>query len=218
MRTEDAFLALSGIQHYLFCPRQWALIHIEGLWEANYLTVTGDLVHERAHDESLKERYEDKLVVRGLAVKSRRLEIVGQCDVVEFYREPGGFPLYGEEGQWGAYPVEYKRGSSKLHDADRAQLCAQALCLEEMFCTHIATGALFYHATRSRETVEFNDELRLTVEQAVEGMKALEERAHTPKPRLRPCCKSCSFHDSCLAKVTSKKTAVNYVRSHVGDD
>ena len=132
MYDEDEFLALSGIQHFAFCRRQWALIHIEQAWADNVLTAQGELMHKRAHDEELRERRGDTLVVRGLSVHSRALGLSGKCDVVEFRKNSHGHTLTGEDGLWRAVPVEYKRGSSKANDADRLQLCAQALCLEEM--------------------------------------------------------------------------------------
>ncbi len=152
---EDEFLALSGIQHFAFCRRQWALIHLEQAWADNVLTAEGDLMHRRAHDEELRERRGDILVVRGLAVHSRALGLAGKCDVVEFHKDESGHPLAGEDGLWRPVPVEYKRGRSKASDADRLQLAAQALCLEEMLGCDVLEGFLFYGETRSRERVEF---------------------------------------------------------------
>ncbi len=127
---EDEFLQLSGLQHYAYCPRQWALIALEDQWAENVRTVEGNQLHERAHDADLRGRRGDLLTVRGLSIRSRTLGVSGQCDVVEFRRDPNGVPLHGEEGLWLPAPVEYKRGRPKPHDADRLQLCCQALCLE----------------------------------------------------------------------------------------
>lgn len=132
MYAEDEYLALSGIQHYAFCPRQWALIHLEQQWSENVLTMQGNLMHERAHDEFSREKRGNMLIVRGLGVHSRNLGLSGKCDVVEFRRSSEGVPLAGEEGLWLPIPVEYKHGKAKRHEADRLQLCAQAMCLEEM--------------------------------------------------------------------------------------
>ena len=141
MQSEDNYLALSGLQHFLFCRRQWALIHIEDQWKENLRTVEGDLLHKRAHNDQLSESRGDLLIVRGLKISSAKLGITGQCDIVEFHRtQGGGIHLNGREGLWLAYPVEYKRGVPKTNFSDEAQLCAQAMCLEEMLGTDIPRG------------------------------------------------------------------------------
>ena len=142
--SSEDLLPLSGLQHFAFCRRQWALIHLEQQWQENLRTVEGGLLHRRAHDEAARERRSDTLILRGLQVVSHQLGLSGQCDVVEFHATPKGVPLQGEEGLWQPYPVEYKRGKPKSHQADELQLCAQAMCLEEMLCCSIPEGALFY--------------------------------------------------------------------------
>lgn len=134
---EDDWLALSGLQHFSFCRRQWALIHIEQQWQENYLTTAGHLEHERAHDYEQSESRGDTLIMRDLRVFSRHLGITGACDVVEFHQSDDGVPLRGRNGLWSAYPIEYKHGQSKTVDADRLQLCAEAMCLEEMLSCEI---------------------------------------------------------------------------------
>ena len=129
MYNEDELLALSGIQHFAFCRRQWALIHLEQQWEENLHTVMGGLLHRRAHDGEIKEKRGDVLIVRGLGVRSLTLGLSGICDVVEFRQDEGGVSLAGEEGRWRAVPVEYKKGRRKAEDTDRLQLCAQAYSL-----------------------------------------------------------------------------------------
>ena len=124
--SED-LLPLSGLQHFAFCRRQWALIHLEQQWQENLRTVEGGLLHRRAHDEAARERRGDTLILRGLQVVSHQLGLSGQCDVVEFHATPKGVPLQGEEGLWQPYPVGYKRGKPKSHQADELQLCAQAM-------------------------------------------------------------------------------------------
>lgn len=136
---EDDWLALSGLQHFSFCRRQWALIHIEQQWQENYLTTAGHLEHERAHDYEQSESRGDTLIMRDLRVFSRHLGITGACDVVEFHQSDDGVPLRGRNGLWSAYPIEYKHGQSKTVDADRLQLCAEAMCLEEMLSCEIRT-------------------------------------------------------------------------------
>ena len=141
IREED-WLQLSGLQHFAFCRRQWALIHIEDQWAENFRTVDGSLMHENAHDQGFRESRGDVLIVRGLAVHSAQLGISGQCDVVEFHQDPDGISLQGREGTWRPYPIEYKRGKPKDGPADALQLCAQAMCLEEMLCCAIQEGAI----------------------------------------------------------------------------
>lgn len=161
---EEDWLALSGIQHFSFCKRQWALIHIEQLWSENYLTTAGHLEHERAHDYATSESRGDTLIMRDLRVYSRALGITGACDVVEFHKSNDGVPLHGRDGLWLPYPIEYKHGKSKTIDADRLQLCAEAMCLEEMLACDIPEGALFYRQTKRRERVKLDEDLRNMVE------------------------------------------------------
>lgn len=210
MYRDEEYLALSGIQHFAFCRRQWALIHIEKVWEDNLLTVQGDLMHARAHDEAIREHRGDSIVVRGLTVTSPKLGIWGKCDVVEFHSDDCGHPLAGEDGLWSATPVEYKRGKSKECDADRLQLCAQAICLEEMLAASIRCGCLYYGATHSREKVLFDGRLRKTVCEISEEMHSLYARQHVPKVKQSSRCHSCSLSDVCTPKA-SYRSAGGYI-------
>ena len=158
--AEEDFLQLSGLQHFAFCRRQWALIHIEQQWKENLRTVEGDLFHRRAHDEQARERRGDVLILRGLSVASPTLGISGKCDVVEFHLSEDGIQLHGHRGLYSIYPIEYKKGKPKLTEEDRLQLAAQAMCLEEMFSVRVPAGAVFYGETRRREQVEITEELR----------------------------------------------------------
>lgn len=198
MYDDGDFLALSGIQHFAFCRRQWGLIHIEQAWQDNVLTVQGSLMHERAHDETLRERRGDTLTVRGLRIHSPRLGVWGICDVVEFTLDPSGHPLAGEDGRWLGMPVEYKHGQSKATDIDRLQVCAQAMCLEDMFACDITRGCLYYGTTRSREYVDLSATLRETVEKLFDEMHELYKRGHVPKVRKHRACSSCSLAELCL--------------------
>lgn len=212
MYRDEDFLALSGIQHFSFCRRQWALIHIEQVWKDNLLTVEGELMHARAHDEALRERRGDLIIVRSLTVRSSRLGVWGKCDVVEFHRNPEGHPLAGEDGLWQALPVEYKHGSTKVNDADRLQLCAQALCLEEMLATDIQYGCLYYGATRARERVVLNNRLRKETKRMFLEMHQLYTRRHVPKIRQFPACRSCSLFELCIPKVSDRSVS-SYIES-----
>ncbi len=210
--NEDDYLQLSGIQHFLFCRRQWALIHIENQWKENLLTTEGGIMHERAHNEGLTESRGNTLIMRGLRVSSSRLGISGQCDVVEFRKDPKGIPLKEREGRWEVFPVEYKRGSPKADRYDEAQLCAEAMCLEEMLGTDIAGGALYYGETRHRVDVDFTAALRETVQKALEEMHALYARGYTPKSKTGTWCNSCSLKEICLPVLMRRRTVEEYVK------
>lgn len=214
MYNDDDFLALSGIQHFSFCRRQWALIHIERVWVDNLLTVRGEIMHDRAHDEELRERRGDVLIVRGLTVRSAQMGVWGKCDVVEFHEDSAGHPLCGEDGLWKALPVEYKHGRAKSNDADRLQLCAQAMCLEEMLASHIEHGCLYYGSSHSRERVEFNDGLRSDVRSMFSEMHQLFRHHHVPRVKQFPACRSCSLFESCIPKVTDRKVST-YIDRYV---
>ena len=193
---------LSGIQHFRFCRRQWALIHIENQWQENYRTTEGQLMHKRAHDGNVYESRGDMIIMRGLKVFSHSLGISGNCDVVEFHRvESGGVTLQKREGEWLPYPVEYKRGKPKENNADILQLCAQAMCLEEMLCCDIPRGAIYYGETRHRLVVEFTDELRDQLRSIVSEMRAIAARGHTPQVKPTKGCNACSLKDICLPKM-----------------
>lgn len=154
---EDEYLMLSGIQHYVFCKRQWALIHIEQQWQDNVHTVTGELLHKKAHDGFSYEKRGNVLTTRGLPIHSRELGISGECDVVEFLQDEEGTRLFGRDGLYRPFPVEYKKGHPKTTEADVLQLVAQAMCLEEMFSVPVKEGALYYGEIRRREPVEIDD-------------------------------------------------------------
>ncbi len=218
MYAEEDFLPLSGLQHFAFCRRQWALIHIENLWAENLRTVEGDLFHQRAHDERQRERRGDTLILRGLPVFSRTLGLSGKCDVTEFHAGPSGVPLEGEEGLWRPYPVEYKRGAPKSGDEDKLQLCAQAMCLEEMLCCDVPEGALFYGETRRRLNVAFGPELRRAVSSSAEEMHQLFLRGHTPRVKPTKACNACSLKELCLPALGRKKPVGDYLRQAMGED
>ncbi len=212
---EDEYLALSGLQHFAFCRRQWALIHIEQQWAENLRTVEGDLLHRRAHDEQQTESRGDTLIVRGLRVVSHRLQVQGVCDVVEFHRDPAGVTLAGREGTWLPYPVEYKRGKPKPFDADELQLCAQAMCLEEMLLCSIPEGSLFYGEPRRRTKVALDKALRARVESMLAEMRALYARGHTPKAKPGKGCAACSLKDLCLPRLAKVQSPAAWLRSHL---
>ena len=208
---DEELLPLSGLQHFAFCRRQWALIHIENQWAENLRTVEGGLLHRRAHDEAARERRGDTLTLRGLPVVSYTLGLSGQCDVVEFHLSPEGVPLRGEDGLWLPFPVEYKRGRPKEHRADELQLCAQAMCLEEMLCCEIPRGALFYGEPRRRTAVDFSPELRQMVRDFSAEMRQYARRGHTPKARPSKSCSACSLKELCLPQLTRRGSVSAYL-------
>ena len=160
MYKEEDFLQLSGIQHFAFCRRQWALAYIELQWQENVRTVEGKILHENAHDASINEKRGDLLIVRAMPIHSREMGVSGECDVVEFHKVKDGIHLAGKDGLYKAVPIEYKRGRPKTDDSDLLQVAAQAMCLEEMLCCDISYGYIFYGETRHRMKVEFTDEVR----------------------------------------------------------
>ena len=216
--TDD--LQLSGIQHFSFCRRQWALIHIEDQWQENGLTAEGRVQHDRVHDESISDFRGGVLTLRGTRIRSDRLRVSGVCDAVEFTPDPDGIALRGREGLWRPCPVEYKHGAGKLSDCDRLQLAAQALCLEEMLCCEIPAGALFYWKTRRRERVEIDAGLREKTERMLREMREYYDRHYTPRVKPGKACESCSLSDVCLPRLLRKGEAASvaeYVRRHAAE-
>lgn len=211
MYTEDDYLMLSGLQHFTFCRRQWALIHVEHLWEENLRTVEGNLMHETAHDTTFRESRGDLYILRGVSIHSASLGVAGKCDVLEYRRSDTGISLTGKDGLWQPYPVEYKKGASKENSADRLQLCGQAMCLEEMLCCKIPEGALFYGETRRREIVEFTEEMRNSVKDYLLEMHEYAKRGYTPKVKPTKSCNACSLKELCLPRLLRQNSVKKYI-------
>lgn len=188
--AEDALIPLSALQHQLFCPRQCALIHVERLWAEDGATADGRILHERV-DAGRPETRPGVRVARGLAIRSLKLGVAGKADAVEFHRSDS------PEGPPKPFPVEYKRGKPKAHRADEVQLCAQGICLEEMFGVEVAAGALFYGATRRRQPVAFDQELRALTAATAEEARAMIGAGETPAPTRKPACRRCSLQTLC---------------------
>jgi CRISPR-associated exonuclease Cas4 len=182
---EDTLIPISALQHYLFCPRQSALIHVERLWAEDGATAEGRLLHEKV-DAGKSEARPGVRIARGLSIRSLTLCVAGRADVVEF---PGTPPR--------PFPVEYKRGKPKTHRADEVQLCAQAICLEEMFGAAVSEGALFYGETRRRVRVLFDAELRALTAQTAAAARADILASRTPPPVKTSGCRRCSLMDLC---------------------
>ena len=218
MYTEDEYLMLSGIQHFVFCRRQWALIHIEQQWEENYRTADGRVMHRNVHDAGFHEKRGDLVISRAMAVSSQRLGISGECDAVEFRKDSSGIEIFGLEGRYSVTPVEYKRGQPKEDPCDKMQLAAQAMCLEEMLCCRIDTGFLYYGETRRRLKVEINEQLRQDTENALREMHELFRKRYTPKVKRSKACNACSLKNICLPVLCSQKSAKDHILSMLEED
>ncbi len=209
MYTEDDLIQLSSLQHYIFCPRQCALAYIELIWAENRLTAEGRIMHDKVHEEGSESRGSVR-IERALALRSLRLGLSGMADVVEFHRQA--------DGSWQPFPVEYKRGKPKPDDSDKVQLCAQAMCLEEMLEAAIPAGAIFYGKTRRRLDVAFDDALRLKTEDIAQKTHELIESGLTPKAAYSAKCDSCSLFEICLPKTIEKQRSVEDYLKHALDD
>jgi CRISPR-associated exonuclease Cas4 len=205
MYREDELVPLSALQHYVFCPRQCGLIHLECVWEDNRLTAEGRVFHEKAHS-GIPSRLPGVRVERSLPLRSLRLGLSGQADVVEFHSGSGGAR---------PFPVEYKRGKPRRGDrADAVQLCAQAMCLEEMLELDIPDGALYYGENRRRIEIAFSDELRSFTITAAAAVQAMFAGGVTPAPIVTAACRSCSLAGECLGKALSRPISA---RAYVED-
>lgn len=185
MYEEEDLLPISGLQHLAFCERQCALIHLENQWAENRLTVEGRLLHAKAHEETHETRAGAR-VERAVRLQSRRLGLTGQADVIEIDQATGA-----------VRPVEYKRGKPKRGSEDEVQLCAQALCLEEMRGVEIGEGDLFYGTPRRRTVVAFDEALRRHTEELAARFHDLVRRGVTPAPEYGKKCGSCSLEEIC---------------------
>jgi len=211
--AEDDLLPLSALEHLVFCERQCALIHVEQQWQEDVATVEGKHLHDSVHDVGTESRG-DVRIARGLLLRSLRLGLSGKADVVEFHRlqpdERDGIALDGAEGCWRPYPIEYKRGRRRLERSYEVQLCAQALCLEEMLGVRVSTGALFYAKTARRQVVAFDDALRRQTEEAAVRLHELFRQGTTPDAMyVRNKCRQCSLFDVCLPRQTAASRDVD---------
>ncbi len=219
--SDDDLLLLSGIQHFAYCERQWALIHIEKQWLENVKTVEGQHLHERVHNPELVEKRGELLTARSLPVVSWQLGLYGMMDLVEFHQvgpDKGGTALPGRQGFWLPKPVEYKRGKEKPDDRDETQLCAQAICLEEMLRVEIGEGDLYYGENKRRSRVLFDAALRGRVEELSRRMHQVFENGITPPAQKGHRCALCSLKDVCLPLLTRKtKSVKSYIQKEIAD-
>jgi CRISPR-associated exonuclease Cas4 len=220
---DDSLLMLSGIQHFAFCPRQWALIHVEQQWQENLRTFEGRSLHERVDDPFFTESRGTMQVCRSLPLVSYSLGLYGVADVVEFHQAPektaATITLPNKKGYWLPYPVEYKRGKPKPDDRDAVQLCAQAICLEEMLGISISEGSLFYGQTRRRQIVALDASLRKRVIELSDSMHSLFELGVTPPPQKTKACQECSLVELCLPKMErTRHTVAQYIEKSLSGD
>lgn len=209
MFTEDQFIPLSSLQHYVFCPRQCALIHVEDVWSDNLFTVRGRILHEKVDKDTYETRGTLR-TVRGLRIHSVRLGLTGRCDVVEFINE--GSKAETPE----AVPVEFKAGQPKHNISDEVQLCAQALCLEEMLGVPVRRGWFFYGRIRRRVQVEIHDTLRRQTEEIIEAVHDLVETKRVPRSPYEKKCTSCSLLDICQPKAMNERRLGWYMKELYG--
>ena len=220
--SEDDLLPISALADVVFCERRAALHHLEGIWEDNVFTVEGTFLHQKVDAEDRLESRGDVRIARGLRLRSLRLGLTGKADVVEFHRRaeaktasggesgslPAGVQLPGARGFWHPFPVEYKRGRLRREEGYEVQLCAQALCLEEMLSVAVPVGAVFYGQPRRRLEVTFGEELRRETETAAARLHELIRAGKTPPARYEKKCESCSLLTLCMPKTTGGRKSV----------
>jgi len=205
--TEDELRPISALQHMIFCERQCALIHVERLWVENRLTVEGQIMHQRVNTIGSENKGQVR-VEYSMKIKSFQLGLIGVADVVEFHFDENKSVVKNLK-TWVPFPVEYKLGKPKKDNSDKIQLCAQAICLEEMYETEILFGAIFYGKTRRRLDVEFDNALRQETKAVAEKVHAMLIDGNTPKPKYLKKCDNCSFIELCMPKVFEKQRSVN---------
>ena len=202
MFTEDDFIMISALQHYIFCPRQCGLIHVDDVWQENLFTVLGEILHEKVDTDTYETRGDVK-TVRGLRIHSCKFGLVGRCDVVEFRETKSGKV---------AMPVEFKAGQPKEDISDKVQLCAQVLCLEEMLNTKISKAAFFYGKIRRRNILEIDDELRKQTEEIIASVREIVAKKIVPHAEYSSKCRNCSLINICQPKAMNKRKLQNYMK------
>lgn len=218
---EEDMLMLSGIQHFMFCPRQWALIHIEQQWAENRLTTEGSIIHQNVDNPEYRQKNGDVITLRSLHISSSSLGLYGITDAVELRPSETGsnailHPKY--PGYWSLFPVEYKRGRSKSDERDKVQLAAQVLCLEEMYKIEITEAALFYYETRHRDIVIIDDYLRNLTKDCAEEMHNVFETGITPKAIKIKGCKNCSLKDLCYPELNYCQDVTQYLKRNLYEE
>jgi len=201
MFPEDDFIMISALQHYVYCPRQCALIHVEDAWNENLFTVRGNILHEKVDTDTYETRGTVK-TIRGLRIHSFKYGILGRCDVVEFRKEKSVEVVF---------PVEFKSGEPKENISDKVQLCAQVFCLEEMLNTKILKAAFFYGKIRRRNVIEIDDELRTQTEKIISSVREIVSKKIIPHAVYEQKCRNCSLQSICQPKAMNKRKLQNYI-------
>lgn len=219
--SEDDMLMLSGIQHFAFCPRQWALIHIEQQWNENLLTTEGHIMHQHVDDPFYRQKMGNHICLRSVNLASKELGLYGIADMIELHPTEDvensiTHPAY--PGLWEPFPVEYKHGKPKRDDVDVMQLTAQAMCMEEQYGICIPSGAIYYGETRRRLDVEFTEERRSLVRALSDSMHELYTESKTPEASRHPYCCSCSLIDVCMPDTANNKSASNYLKCNLYEE
>ena len=221
MYTEDEMLMLSGIQHYMFCPRQWALIHLEQQWEENLLTMEGSLLHTNVDNPSYRQKNGNTITLRSVSIASKKLGLYGITDAVELlptYDEKGGIRHVKYPGIWKPFPIEYKRGKPKHTPIDEVQLAAQVMCLEEMYNIRIEYGALYYGETKHREVISVNQQLREQTIRCAEEMHKIFKSGNLPKIEKGKHCKNCSLANKCMPNIVECSKVNTYLKKHLYEE
>lgn len=213
MFDDEDYIQINTLQHYVYCPRQCALLCVENVWNDNLYTVRGEILHEVVDSETEETRGSVR-VVRGLRIHSTRLRIVGKCDVVEFHLSGDDASTLVRKNETGSYtviPVEYKAGEPKEDLSDKVQLCAQALCLEEMLNVSIEKGIFFYGKIRRRYTIDIDRMLREQTEEVIQGVHALVSKRVVPRALYSQKCRNCSLESICVPRAMNEKKLHNYI-------
>lgn len=221
MYTEEDMLMLSGIQHYMFCPRQWSLIHLSQEWEDNRLTVEGQLLHENVDNPFYRQKNGDTITLRSVHIASRELGLYGIADAIELLPADSAENAITHNkypGFWYLYPIEYKRGHHKPDECDLVQLAAQVICLEEMYGIHIEYGAIFYGETRRREVVHINGELRKLTFECASAMHDSWNRQYIAKAKKTARCNKCSLVDICLPQLEQQSNVSDYLKRNLYEE
>lgn len=221
MYAEDDMLMLSGIQHFVFCPRQWALIHIEQVWAENRFTAEGQIFHKQADDPFYRQKNGEFVSLRSVAISSKALGLYGFTDVVELHPSdcPDNCIMHPSyPGYWKPFPVEYKRGHAKPDERDEVQLAAQVISLEDMHGIRIDCGYLFYGETRRREEVKVDERLRLLTQEYADEMHRVYGLGAVPKALKSRKCTNCSLLDICLPDTKNKPLATYYLKKNLYEE
>lgn len=219
--SEDEMLMLSGIQHYMFCPRQWALIHIEQQWSDNSLTTQGNILHTNVDNPYYRQKNGTTITLRSVHIASKQLGLYGVADAIELLETEDAansitHPKY--KGDWMPLPIEYKRGHSKIDQCDRVQLTAQVIALEEMYNLSIEYGAIFYAETKRRELVTITDELRTLTHSCACQMHKIYNSKILPKADQKSHCKNCSIIDICLPQLQKCRSVKKYLKHELYEE